>query len=212
MRTVPRPIKLVTNQQGETLAQHEIEVEQVVPPEDAYVLTHLLEGVLDRGTGRAARERGFTFPAAGKTGTTNDYGDAWFVGYTPDLVTVVWVGFDQRQPLGLSGAQAALPIWTNFMKQVTAGQLRAEFIPPPGVTVVPIDPQTGLRATDQCPVVIDEAFYDGEEPQAPCSRHGSGVLPVETTVERGESADERGRREERETRPPAREKPWWQLF
>jgi penicillin-binding protein 1B len=212
VRTVPRPIKLVIDQHGEALAQHGVEMEQVVPPADAYMLTHLLEGVLDRGTGRAARERGFTFPAAGKTGTTNDYGDAWFVGYTPDLVTVVWVGFDQRQPLGLSGAQAALPIWTNFMKQVTAGQPRAEFIPPPGVTVVPIDPQTNLRATAQCPVVIDEAFYNGEEPQASCSRHDTGVIPVETTTERGESADKDEREAERETRPPVREKPWWQLF
>jgi penicillin-binding protein 1B len=212
VKTVPRPIKLVTNQQGETLAQHGIEMEQVVFPADAYMLTHLLEGVLDRGTGRAARERGFTFPAAGKTGTTNDYGDAWFVGYTPDLVAVVWVGFDQRQSLGLSGAQAALPIWTNFMKQVTAGQPRAEFIPPPGVRIVPIDPQTGLRATEQCPLVIDEAFYSGEEPHMPCSRHGTGVIPVETSPERSEPVAEDGRGEERELRPPVREKPWWQLF
>jgi membrane carboxypeptidase/penicillin-binding protein len=98
------------------------------------------------------------------------------------------------------------------MKKVTAGQPRAEFIPPPGVTIVPIDPQTGLRATDQCPVVIDEAFYNGEEPQAPCSRHGSGIIPVETAVEPSESADEGGRREKREPEPPAREKPWWRLF
>src|SRR5581483_1806108 len=174
IRVKPRPITMVSNQRGETLAQHGIEMEQVVSPEDAYMVTHLLEGVLDRGTGRAARERGFTHPAAGKTGTTNDYGDAWFVGYTPDLVTVVWVGFDQRQSLGLSGAQAALPIWTSFMKQVVAGQPRATFIPPPGVITVPIDPQTGLRATEQCPVVIEEAFYEGEEPRESCTLHQLG--------------------------------------
>ena len=212
VRVVPRPIKLTSNQQGETLQHYGIEMEQVVSPEDAYMVTHLLEGVLDRGTGRSARERGFSHPAAGKTGTTNDYGDAWFVGYTPDLVTVVWVGFDQRQPLGLSGAQAALPIWTTFMKQVTAGQPRAEFIPPPGVTVVSIDPQTGLRATEQCPVVIDEAFYAGEEPHEPCSRHGTGVIPVETTTGRDNPTNEDGRVEVPEARPPAKEKPWWRLF
>jgi len=220
VRTVPRPIKLVSNQQGETLVQHGIEMEQAVLPEDAYVITHLLEGVLDRGTGRAARERGFTLPAAGKTGTTNDYGDAWFVGYTPDLVTVVWVGFDQRQSLGLSGAQAALPIWTTFMKQVTAGQPRAEFIPPPGVTLVPIDLQTGFRATEQCPVVIDEAFYEGEEPHQPCPRHASRVIPIETTPDRDRPASEREGQDVSNSRPrvelppppPAREKPWWKLF
>jgi penicillin-binding protein 1B len=217
-RTVPRPIKQISNQSGETLAQHGIEMEQVIPAADAYMVTHLLEGVLARGTGRAARERGFTHPAAGKTGTTNDYGDAWFVGYTPDLVTVVWVGFDQRQSLGLSGAQAALPIWTSFMKRVTAGQPQAEFIPPPGVTLVPIDPQTGERATAQCPVVLEEAFYEGEEPQRPCSRHGSGIVPVETRPERNNDQPER---EERFNAQPGagqpilprrKEKPWWQLF
>ncbi len=218
-RSVPRPIKLISNQNGETVTQHKIEMEQVVPPADAYMVTHLLEGVLARGTGRGARERGFTFPAAGKTGTTNDYGDAWFVGYTPDLVTVVWVGFDQRQSLGLSGAQAALPIWTSFMKRVTAGQPPAEFIPPPGVVVVPIDPQTGERATPQCPLVLDEAFYDGEEPLQSCSRHGSAIVPVET---RPENNTDRPEREERfhgqpDTRqpsilPPRKEKPWWQIF
>ena len=220
VRTVPRPIKLVSNQQGETLVQHGIEMKQVVPPADAYMITHLLEGVLDRGTGRAARERGFTFPAAGKTGTTNDYGDAWFVGYTPDLVTVVWVGFDQRQPLGLSGAQAALPIWTTFMKQVTAGQPRAEFIPPPGVTLVPIDPLTGFRATEQCPVVLDEAFYEGEEPYQPCPRHASRVVPIEATPDRDRVDEQEGqdvshsrpRADQQLPRTPAREKPWWQLF
>jgi len=195
-------------------------MEQVVPPEDAYMLTHLLEGVLDRGTGRTVRERGFTFPAAGKTGTTNDYGDAWFVGYTPDLVTVVWVGFDQRQSLGLSGAQAALPIWTAFMKHAIAGQPRAEFTPPPGVTLVPIDLLTGGRATEQCPVVIDEAFYEGEEPQQPCPRHASRVIPIETTPNRDHASDEQEGQDggnsrpsaEQQPRTPAREKPWWQLF
>ena len=221
VRVTPRPIKLISNQQGETVKQYSIEMEQVASPEDTYMVTHLLEGVLDRGTGRATRERGFTYPAAGKTGTTNDYGDAWFVGYTPDLVAVVWVGFDQRQSLGLSGAQAALPIWTNFMKQVTAGQPRAEFIPPPGVTLARIDPQTGLLATDQCPVVIDEAFYDGEEPHQPCSRHGSGIVSVDAPSHGDNAIDDhegeaarrsRLRTEPQPPRPPANEKPWWQLF
>lgn len=218
IRVRPRPITLIADQQGEMLSRHGIEMEQVVPAEDAYMVTHLLEGVLDRGTGRAARERGFTHPAAGKTGTTNDYGDAWFVGYTPDLVTVVWVGFDQRQSLGLSGAQAALPIWTSFMKQVVAGQPRAAFIPPPGVMTVSIDPQTGLRATEQCPLVIEEAFYEGEEPHEACTRHGGGVVPVDATTDQARPDDGRDRdadspsTRQPSSRPPVKEKPWWQLF
>ena len=75
-----------------------------------------MRSVLNEGTGAGARGRGFTLDAAGKTGTTNDLRDAWFVGFTPELLTVVWVGFDDNQPVGLSGAQAALPIWTQFMK------------------------------------------------------------------------------------------------
>ena len=220
-RVVPRPIKEVSNQQGDILVHHNIETEQVVSPEDAYMVTHLLEGVFEHGTGRPARVRGFTLPAAGKTGTTNDYGDAWFVGYTPDLVTVVWVGFDQRQSLGLSGAQAALPIWTTFMKHVTAGQPRVEFIPPPGVTVVPIDPQTGARATAQCPIVIEEAFYSGGEPREFCPRHSSGVIPVEAETHRDREAERRegegeqdpgGRSGQHPFFPPAKNKPWWQIF
>ncbi|MGH7809177.1 MAG: hypothetical protein ACREP5_02760, partial [Candidatus Binatia bacterium] len=90
--------------------------------------------VLDRGTGAMARRWGFTRPAAGKTGTTNDYKDAWFVGYTPDLLAVVWVGFDGPRKIGLSGAEAALPIWTEFMKNATASMPITEFPAPIGRT------------------------------------------------------------------------------
>src|SRR5207237_4181044 len=98
---------------------------------------------MERGTGRGTRQRGFERPAAGKTGTTNDYGDAWFVGFTPDLLTVVWVGFDEKRPLNLAGADAALPIWIEFMKQATAGFPKTEFVAPPGITIVRIDPDSG---------------------------------------------------------------------
>ena len=82
----------------------------------------MMRSVLNEGTGAGARGNGFTADAAGKTGTTNDLRDAWFVGFTPELLTVVWVGLDDNQPLGLSGAQAALPIWTSFMKNALAGR------------------------------------------------------------------------------------------
>jgi penicillin-binding protein 1B len=205
VRVTPLTIKRVVNAEGQTLERHSIELAQTVLPEDTYILTHMLEGVLDRGTGRSARQQGFSRPAAGKTGTTNDYGDAWFVGYTPDLVTVVWVGFDHRQSLGLSGAQAALPIWTNFMKRATAGQPETAFVPPPGVTLVPIDPQTGMRATAQCPMVIEEAFYDNTEPTQPCSLHEADVRPIEIAP---------ALPEERRRPPslPIERRPWWRLF
>jgi membrane carboxypeptidase/penicillin-binding protein len=93
-------------------------------------MNQLLKGVLDRGTAAGARRSGFTRPAAGKTGTTNDYKDAWFVGYTPDLLAVVWVGFDGPRKIGLSGAEAALPIWTEFMKSATASMPVTDFVGP----------------------------------------------------------------------------------
>jgi membrane carboxypeptidase/penicillin-binding protein len=133
IRVTPLPIKKITNQEGETLERRALQVEQVVPPDVAYMITHLMEGVIENGTAREARKMGFVRPAAGKTGTTNDYGDAWFVGFTPDLVTVVWVGFDHREPLHLSGGQAALPIWTEFMKRATEGEPVTCFSPPPGI-------------------------------------------------------------------------------
>jgi penicillin-binding protein 1B len=141
-------------------------------------MNHLLKGVLDRGTGESARRWGFNRPAAGKTGTTNDYKDAWFVGYTPDLLAVVWVGFDNQSKLALSGSQAALPIWTEFMKRATAGTPVVDFMPPPGVKIIDIDPLSGQPATSSCPSVIREAFIEGEEPTEVCPLHPGFALQV----------------------------------
>ncbi len=231
LRVTPLTVKRIINREGETLERHAVQVEQVIPPEDAYMLTHLLEGVLERGTGHGARQRGFERPAAGKTGTTNDFGDAWFVGYTPDLLAVVWVGFDIREPLGLSGGQAALPIWTEFMKRATAGHPVSGFTPPPGVTLVPIDRWTGCRAIPYSPAVIEEAFYSGEEPTELCSPHVAGVVPVEATP--APSSSEFPETAPVETAPvpppsrpaprssppstpasrsPAEARPWWRIF
>ena len=94
----------------------------VARPDTTFLVTNMMRSVLNEGTGAGARAAGFTLDAAGKSGTTNDLRDAWFVGFTPELLTVVWVGFDDNQPVSLSGSQAALPIWTQFMKSATAGQ------------------------------------------------------------------------------------------
>jgi membrane carboxypeptidase/penicillin-binding protein len=146
-------------------------VEKVISPQQAFMINYLMKGVLDRGTGFGARVQGFDRPAAGKTGTTNDLKDAWFIGYTPDLLAVVWVGFDNQSKLGLSGAQAALPIWTEFMKRATVGMPISDFIPPPGIKMVDIDPASGYRATPRCPQVLREAFLEGDEPTDSCPLH-----------------------------------------
>jgi penicillin-binding protein 1B len=188
VRAVPQAIKKVTDRGGLPVERHPVQIDQVVPADTAYLVTHLLEGVLDAGTGRPARARGFVRPAAGKTGTTNDYGDAWFVGFTPDLLVVVWVGFDHKRPLQLTGGQAALPIWTEFMKQATAGVAPASFVAPPGVAVVRIDPTSGALATPQCPQTLDEAFYTGDEPTTPCPLHDSVPAPLDAATADGGTA------------------------
>ncbi|MGH7816178.1 MAG: PBP1A family penicillin-binding protein [Candidatus Binatia bacterium] len=129
-RNRPLAVKHVVDQNTKILERRDVRPEQVLSPQLAYAMNQLLKGVLDRGTAASARRLGFTRPAAGKTGTTNDYKDAWFVGYTPDLLAVVWVGFDGPRKIGLSGAEAALPIWTEFMKNATASMPVTDFVGP----------------------------------------------------------------------------------
>jgi penicillin-binding protein 1B len=138
-----------------------------------FLVTNMMRSVMNEGTGASARAAGFTSDAAGKSGTTNDLRDAWFVGFTPELLTVVWVGLDDNQPLGLSGTQASLPIWTNFMRRALAGRDSPTFQAPDGVTFVEIDRDTGFLAGPTCPRVFTEAFIAGTEPHEPCRLHGN---------------------------------------
>ncbi|HXK27962.1 MAG TPA: penicillin-binding transpeptidase domain-containing protein, partial [Candidatus Binatia bacterium] len=176
VRTRPLAVKQVMDVNGRVLEKRDVRVEKVLSPQMAFMMNYLLKGVLDRGTGELARRWGFTRPAAGKTGTTNDFKDAWFVGYTPDLLAVVWVGFDGQSKLGLSGAQAALPIWTEFMKRATAGTPVTDFVAPPGIKIVDIDPVSGQLATSNCPYVLREAFPEGDEPTGTCPLHPGAAL------------------------------------
>ncbi|HEY3091881.1 MAG TPA: PBP1A family penicillin-binding protein [Vicinamibacterales bacterium] len=144
---------------------------RVARPDTTYLVTNMMRSVLNEGTGAGARAAGFTLDAAGKSGTTNDLRDAWFVGFTPQLLTVVWVGFDDNQPLSLSGSQAALPIWTQFMKSATAGKASVPFEVPEGITFAEIDRDTGKLATPECPRTMTEAFLVGTEPTEYCELH-----------------------------------------
>src|SRR5882672_2327951 len=144
---------------------------EVAKPDTTFLVTNMMRSVLNEGTAASARSAGFTLDAAGKTGTTNDLRDAWFVGFTPELLTVVWVGFDDNQPVGLSGARAALPIWTQFMKAALAGRSSVPFTVPDGIVFVDIDAQTGKLATPNCPKVISESFIAGTEPREVCELH-----------------------------------------
>jgi penicillin-binding protein 1B len=143
----------------------------VARPDTTYLVTDMMRAVVNEGTGYGVRSGGFTLDAAGKTGTTNDLRDAWFIGFTPELLTVVWVGFDDNQILGLSGAQAALPIWTQFMKAALAGRQSVPFQAPYGITWAEIDKETGKLAAPFCPKIINSPFIAGTEPADSCELH-----------------------------------------
>jgi penicillin-binding protein 1B len=138
------------------------------------VLTSLLEGVIQRGTATKARSLGLSGAVAGKTGTTDGYRDAWFVGYSSDVVIGVWIGFDDERPIGLSGAQAALPIWMEIARRIIPSDTQT-FSMPDGVVTRTIDPKTGQLATSQCPEQVVEFFVGGTEPSVYCEVHGGGI-------------------------------------
>jgi penicillin-binding protein 1B len=146
----------------------------VARPDTTFLVTSMMRSVMNEGTGASARAT-FHLDAAGKSGTTNDLRDAWFVGFTPELLTIVWVGFDDNQPIGLGGSAAALPIWTSFMSAALAARPNLTFEPPEGVTFADIDPETGMLATPRCPKVQREAFLADTEPGYFCYLHGGGL-------------------------------------
>lgn len=135
-----------------------------------FVLTDLLETVIERGTGRVIRNLGFLAPAAGKTGTSNDTRDSWFAGFTPRLLAVVWVGFDDNRKHGLTGATGAAPIWAEFMKCSAAMEPQLEFVPPSGVVYKQIDSATGLLYSPSCAtgMPVTEVFVQGNDPVTTC--------------------------------------------
>jgi penicillin-binding protein 1B len=155
----------------DVLKKSTVVAREVSKPDTTFLVTNMMRSVLNEGTGASARAMGFTLDAAGKTGTTNDLRDAWFAGFTPELLTVVWVGFDDNQPVGLSGARAALPIWTQFMKNALAGRASVPFTVPDGISFAEIDADTGKLATSLCPKVIRESFIAGTEPHEVCELH-----------------------------------------
>jgi penicillin-binding protein 1A len=138
----------------------------VISPETSFVMTNLMESVVTSGTGQRARALGR--PVAGKTGTTNDMKDAWFIGYVPQLVAGVWVGYDQEKSLGAggSGGQAAAPIWTEFMRRATAGLPVKSFAPPSGISFALINPKTGRLAPSGSEGAVQESFMSGSEPKS----------------------------------------------
>jgi penicillin-binding protein 1A len=214
---VPKPmlIRRVEDRDGRVLFAGEESATRAVSETTAFLMSTMLADVVNAGTGARVRSLGFTLPAAGKTGTTNDFNDAWFVGFTPKLAAGVWVGFDQPQTILRNGfaGDVAVPMWARFMKLATRKDEPAWFSPPPGITTATVCRVSGRLATEGCErvVMIDdkgrverrsavytEYFARGTEPTAYCDLHPTrGLL--------GTIAGWLGSNQERPSPPVARE-------
>ncbi len=168
VRPSPHTFEDVVSTDGQTLARRNLEFRRVLGSGTAYLITSLLEGVVERGTAVRVRNSGLVGPIAGKTGTTDDEHDLWFVGFTPELVAVVWIGFDKPRSIGVPSSQAALPIWTRFIKDSLGTRIRGAFPKPSQVRQIEIDPRSGARALAGCPVRRTEYFLPGTEPVEVC--------------------------------------------
>jgi penicillin-binding protein 1A len=174
----PTTIRYITDAQGRLLEEFVPEGREALSPETAYVMTHMLRGVVERGTGQAAKSLGR--PVAAKTGTTNDYSNAWFIGFTPRLVTGVWVGYDRPRSLGKdeTGSRVAVPIWTAYMARVLGDSPKEDFPVPERITFAPVD----LDASNECVRVVTMAFVRGTEPAVGCGarRQATPLGPAPT--------------------------------
>ena len=211
IRNEPLFILKVEDKNGTLLEKNTPRPAEVLSEETAAVVTSMLQSVIDHGTGAPARLRGFTLPAAGKTGTMDDYMDAWFEGYIPSLAAGVWVGFDQKKTIGpgMTGARAALPTWTDFMIGATRGRPVEDFGSPLGTSNRDICAETGMLATEACPNVTTEIFDEGSEPTEYCTAHPG--RPLQTYRRAAPMPDEDGgkpdlRQLDRNDRARAKEK------
>jgi 1A family penicillin-binding protein len=170
--TEPSFIIKVTDNNGRILEEKQLAQKKVIGADIAYIITDMLSGVLQPGgTGAGLRKYVGERPAAGKTGTTDEFKDAWFVGYTPRICCVVWVGYDKGKSANLTGSVAAGPIWGRFMEEVTQRLARDDFFRPANVTLQNICLDTGMTATDYCPRKMEMAFREGTEPLDICDEH-----------------------------------------
>ncbi|WP_457639669.1 penicillin-binding protein 1A [Persephonella sp.] len=176
IRCRPYFIEKVEDPNGNVIYQHTPECRQVIPEDKNAVMVDLLKGVIQEGTGRKARILGF--PVAGKTGTTNDYTDAWFAGFTTDLTTVVWVGYDFKKKIGwkMTGAKAALPIWIDLMAAAHVDKEIEEFSVPENTALIPVNIQTKTLSDGNCEEK-EILFIKGTEPKIDCSGNVVTVPP-----------------------------------
>ncbi|MBT8372620.1 MAG: PBP1A family penicillin-binding protein, partial [Deltaproteobacteria bacterium] len=177
MQPYPLSLKGVIDEKGETLQQKHLQIQRLIAPAKAYIMNFMLQSVVTEGTARSLQDKGVFWPVAGKTGTTNDFRDAWFVGYTPDILALVWVGFDNGDPIHATGSSAALPIWADLMNAIPQYISADGFKIPAGVEKRTVCAVTGLLAIEKaCPEPIDEYFLAQNVPVELCTLHRKSGL------------------------------------
>jgi penicillin-binding protein 1A len=179
----PYYLERVLDRRGKILEEHSPHIESRLSPQTCFLIINIMKGVIEKGTGWYARRLGR--PLAGKTGTTQDQRDLLFVGFTPDLVCGLWVGYDDFRPLkkGLSASTIAVPLWTDFMKEALKNYPVKDFSLPPKIEFAKIDADTGFLALPSCPKVILEAFREGTIPAEFCPFDHSAGQFGETSEE-----------------------------
>jgi len=175
VKAEPVSILAVSTREGKLLETREVKMKRVASSGVCYVMNNILQDVLNYGTAGKARSLGFDRPYAAKTGTTSNYRDAWVIGFSPRILTLVWVGFDDGHSVRLSGGDACVPIWTQHMNRIAGMVPDVEWKRPDDVLERQIDPESGMLATPYCPQTKSEIFVQGTEPTAVCPLHaGSG--------------------------------------
>jgi membrane carboxypeptidase/penicillin-binding protein len=173
IRAEPVAVTRIEARDGRVLERHLPRKSEAISAQTAYVMDSMLQSVVEEGTAQAIKWRGITRTLAGKTGTTDEYTDAWFIGFSPDLVAGVWAGFDEKRSMGEreTGARVALPIWMDFMTEALAGVPDRPFPEPHGIVRREICTETGLLATNHCPSTRTEVFVSGTETLRFCDLH-----------------------------------------
>jgi penicillin-binding protein 1B len=175
VKAEPVSILAVVGRDGKLLETRNAKMKRVAPAAVTYVMNDVLKDVFNYGTAGRARSLGFEHAYAGKTGTTNNYRDAWVIGYSPRILSLVWIGFDDGHSVRLAGGDACVPIWTKHMNTIDGMIVDVDWKRPDDVTEREIDPQSGMLATPYCPNTRTEVYVAGTEPESVCSIHaGSG--------------------------------------
>ena len=175
LRPRSRTIIRIFDRNRRTWTETPLSISAVLSPASAFVTTQMMKDVLTYGTAKTLKSFVVKRPAAGKTGTTDDHRDAWFIGYTPQIITGVWVGYDKPRPggSGFTGGAVCAPVWGRFMRGALAGKPVADFSKPDTVVGVMIDPETNELATPLCPVQREEFYIADTQPTKPCGKHGA---------------------------------------